>query len=326
MMLMPLLTFTAGLVLLVAGAEVLVRGAVALSNRLGIPPLIVGLTVVGFGTSAPELVVSLTAALDNNPGIAIGNVVGSNIANVLLILGATALVYPVPFVRAALTRDTGIMLAATVVLVAVAWLGSITRPVGGLFLLMLGTFIVTCYRAGQQDPAAAAMASEAEEMAGWARFPTPVLAALVAVGLAVLIGGGHLMVSGAVVLAQIFGVPDSVIGLTVVALGTSLPELAASITAAIKRHTDVAVGNIIGSNIFNVFMILGTTAVIQPIPVPAEVLVLDVWVMLAAALALAALVARGQHMGRMVGIAFLAFYAGYVTWLFVAGMPSTALS
>ncbi len=298
----------AGFVLLMAGGEVLVRGAVALAARLGVSPLLVGLTVVGFGTSTPELVTSLDAAFAGAPGIAVGNVIGSNIANILLILGIAALLMPVAVDRRAFLRDGGVALIAALAAVAVVLAGALSRPAGALLVLGLGAYIAVAFwrDRGSADPDAAPP-----------RHGPAVAAALALGGIALTVFGARLLVQGATDLATAWGVPETVIGLTVVAVGTSLPELATAVVAAMRRQGDIAFGNVVGSNIYNILGILGVTALVRPIPVPPEIAAFDIWVMLAATVALTAVAVTGWRVTRGEGAALVAAYAAYCAVLFL---------
>lgn len=311
------LQLAAGLILLVAGGEGLVRGAVALAPRLGVSPLMIGLTVVGFGTSTPELVTSLQAAFAGSPGIAVGNVVGSNIANILLIGGVAAVLMPFAVSRDAFRRDGTVAVLAALACVAVVLTGALSRPAGVALLAGLALYLTVAYRAERatatDEPA---RASEANTDMGAPSLPISIAFALGGIVLTVL--GARLLVTSASALASGWGVSDAVIGLTVVAVGTSLPELVTAVMAAVRRQGDVAFGNILGSNIYNVLGILGVTALVHPIPVPASIAAVDIWVMLAATGALAAVAISGWRVTRGEGVALLAAYASYVGWLAVA--------
>ncbi len=292
-----------GFVALLFGGDYLVRGAVSIAQRWGVSPMVIGLTLVGFGTSMPELLTSLQAAFAGSPGIAVGNVVGSNIANILLILGAAALIAPIAVSRETFNRDATILIAATALCIVLALTGSFSRGNGVVFLLGLAGFLFIAVRSGGGDalpPATASIAFAAAMFVG---------------GLLVTLLGAKLLVVGAVGMAREFGVSEAVIGLTVVAIGTSLPELVTSIVAARKGQSDIALGNIIGSNIFNILGILGVTALVKPIGVPAEILQLDIWVMAAATLTLVAVCMTGWRITRTEGGVMLAAYAGYLIWL-----------
>jgi len=306
----------AGLLLLVVGGEFLVRGAVALARRLGVSPLVIGLTLVGFGTSTPELVTSVQAALVGAPAIAVGNVVGSNIANILLIIGLAALITPIACDPAALRRDGTVMAVAALAALGFVLIGTV-GTLGGL-LLVCALFVYTgfAYWQGRKtnDPAAPMLEAEAEAIG---RVPTGLTVAglLCVVGLAGVLLGASLLVQGAVALARTAGISEAVIGVTIVAVGTSLPELVVSVTGALRRQADVAFGNIIGSNIFNILGILGTTALVQPLPVPAEIATLDIWIMLAATAVFLLFAMTGQRVVRWEGAVLFAAYIAYLAGL-----------
>lgn len=306
-----------GFVLLFGGGEFLVRGAVAISRRLGISPLLVGMTVVAFCTSAPELVVSVQSALAGNPDIAVGNVVGSNICNVALILGLSALIRPVSVDRADVRPDTIMMLVSAAVLVALGFMGQALRWHGVAMVTVLLVYIVVQYRreitAGTADEDWHAEETEEFET----QMGLPAASAAIAAGLAALIVGSDWLIEGATAIAATVGVPDAVVGLTVVALGTSLPELATSAIAAYRGHSDVAVGNVVGSNTFNVLSILGITAIITPVSIPEQMARFDIPLMMAVlAFAGAVLLARGRF-GRLMGASMLAGYVAYVAFLYL---------
>lgn len=303
-MVVDLALISAGLVLLVLGGDRLVRGAVGLALRLGISPLVVGLTVVAFGTSAPEMIVSISAALRGSTDIALGNVVGSNIANVLVILGVSALVAPIVTRGHDLRESWLMMIGASVLLIVLAFMGPIGMVQGVLLLVVLAA---TIWRQLATGAAEAEVAGRDAAAAGWG----PILLAL-GIGLVALPVGAQMLVKGAVDIARNFGISEAVIGLTLVAIGTSLPELAASVAAAMRGRSDLALGNVVGSNIFNILSILGVTALIAPLPVPAQMLRLDLWVMLAASLVLWPFLFRLRPIGRGVGAALVAAYAAYV--------------
>ena len=307
---MTYLLLGAGLVLLVLGGDILVRGAVTLATRLGVSPLLVGLTVVGFGTSAPELVTSLDAAFSGAPGIAIGNVVGSNTANILLILGLAAVIAPVAVDPRAFRRDGAALALASLAALAVVAFGYLSRPAGLILLAGLAAYIVIAYRLEKRPDALAVDGNGPAEARGLAG---PALLALAGIGVTIL--GARLLVGAATVLAQSWGVSDTVIGLTVVAVGTSLPELVTAVVAALRRQGDIAFGNVVGSNIYNVLGILGTTALAHPIPVPAEIIAFDIWVMLAATAVMVLAAFTGGRVSRAEGAAMLGAYAAYTGWL-----------
>jgi cation:H+ antiporter len=305
-----------GLVLLTLGGDALVRGAVAVARHFHVSPLLIGLTLVGFGTSTPELVTSIDAALSGSPGIAVGNVVGSNICNILLILGTAALLYPLRASLAAVRRDGSMMLLAALAAVAAALVGYINFWLGAAFLAVLAAYIIFTYRHERRHKDASAHMHAAE---GHAVHPAPHKLWLSIVmtigGLGLTIAGAHFLVEGAVTLARVAGISETIIGLTIVAVGTSLPELVTSVMAAIRRENDVALGNVLGSNIYNILGILGVTALITPVQIPAEIIRADIWIMLAVTILLIAVIAWRQRLGRAEGAAFLACYGGYIAWL-----------
>lgn len=298
-----------GLVLLFFGGDLLVRGAVALAARLNVPPLLIGLTIVGFGTSMPELLVSLNAAFAGLPDIAVGNVVGSNTANILLILGLALLVAPLPTRLPGLGRDLVVMLASAGLLALVAMGGRVAGWQGMLFLVLLAAYLV--YGAMRGRAQGADLPATGASMALWQML------GFLAAGLAALVFGADFLVDGATSLARGIGISDAVIGLTIVAVGTSLPELATSVVAAFKRQPEIAVGNVVGSNIFNILGILGVTAAISPVPVAPQMVSFDIPVMVAVSVAIAALLTFTRHVPRLAGLALLAVYGWYCTVLFV---------
>lgn len=313
-----LLALVVGLVFLVGGGELLVRGAAALALKANIPPLIIGLTVVSMGTSAPELFASVEAALEGHPGLAIGNVLGSNVANLALILGLTALIRPVTVDRMALRLDIPLMLGASLLFVAVASDLEMTRTEGIGALVLMGLFIASLLRrAKQQDNPDD---GDVPETAGWASKSVLGLLALIVVGTGGLYFGSEAFVDGASRIALHMGVSDHVIGLTVVAFGTSLPEIVASGMAAWRGQSDLAVGNVVGSNLFNLLLVLGTTATIAPLPMEPEVLSWDIWWLLGTAAALIPLALLGglrtPRIGRWQGGLFVLAYIVYIgtTW------------
>ncbi|WP_324261222.1 calcium/sodium antiporter [Altererythrobacter sp. H2] len=305
-----------GLVLLAAGGELIVRGAVGLSQLLRISPLLAGLTIVGFGTSTPELATSIQAAMGGSPGIALGNVIGSNVANILLILGISALIMPLAVNPASFKRDS-IALGGSALLCAGAILtGRIEWLMGAVLVLALTGYVWWAYRseARADDDEAHRHIEETAETTpkthnGW------ILGLMVVAGLAGAIFGARLLVDGAVTLASAAGVSESVIGLTVVAVGTSLPELIACLIAVWKRHPDVALGNIVGSNIYNVLGILGLTAIVHPIEAPAEIIRFDVPIVLAVTALLLVQLRSGWKISRMEGALLITLYAGYTVFL-----------
>jgi cation:H+ antiporter len=320
MTLMTIVYLIAGLILLVAGAEVLVRGAGKLAAQFGIPPLIIGLTVVAFGTSAPETAVSVQAALDGKGDLAIGNVVGSNIANVLFILGLTALIAPLVVSRQIIRLDVPIMIGASLLTWALAWDGSLSRLDGALLFAGIVAYTAFLIISSRRDKTAAADDEFAAEF-GLNEAPKPyaglINLGLIVVGLVLLVSGSNFLVEGAVNLARALGLSELVIGLTVVAVGTSLPELATSVMAAIKGERDIAVGNIVGSNIFNLLCVLGLASLVSPsaIPVAANALAFDFPVMIAVAIACLPIFFNGHCINRWEGAVFIGYYALYTAYL-----------
>lgn len=311
----------AGLVLLFGGGELLVRGAVAVSRRFSISPLLIGMTVVAWCTSAPELVVSVGAALEGRSDIAVGNIVGSNIFNVLGVLGAAALIAPIVLRPAGLRRDMSWMLGSSLALALIVQADVISRAAGILLAVGIAVYVWYSYRAEVKDPtqpSADLHTHESEEMEGprsaW------VGVGYVAAGLAALVIGSRLLIVGATEIALVLGVSEAAVGLTLVAVGTSLPELATSIVAAVRKHSDVAVGNVVGSNIFNILGILGITALVRPIAVVDRIATVDAWIMLAVAVFVTPFLVWRGRIGRVAGVAFLALYVTYVATLFSAGV------
>lgn len=300
-----------GFVLLLFGAEYLVRGAVSLARRLNVSPMLIGMTIVAYGTTAPELVVSLEAALGGRPGIAVGNVVGSNIANMLLILGASAVIFPVVVKPSAIYRDAAVMLGSALLFVALALSGMIERWQGILMFAALIVFSVYAYASESRRGAADSSADElAEEFAEGPKSVWLAVLAIVGSVAAVLIGA-RLLVAGAVDTARYLGVGEEVIGLTVVAAGTSLPELATAVVAAVRRHSAVAVGNVIGANIYNLLAIMGLVAAVKPIPIPPQILRFDLWFMLAVTVVLLGLLIFRGGLSRTAAIVFVALFCAY---------------
>ncbi len=312
-----------GLVLLLGGGEALVKGSVAIAWRLGVSRLLIGLTLVGFGTSTPELVASLQGALSGSPGVAIGNVVGSNIANILLILGAAVVILPITTNKSGFGRDGSVLIGASLLMVAVALTGELGRAAGIAFLLALLGYTVFTYLSEKRAHSASATVHEAEadfvEGSGMAMFPAVLLAFG---GIAAVVAGASLLVSASIEIARAANMSETVIGLTLVAVGTSLPELVTSVMAAIRRQGDVAFGNVIGSNVFNILGIAGVTAVVKPLQVPPQILAMDIWVMLAASLLLVLFAVTGWRVSRREGLLFLLAYAAYLTVQLSPGVRS----
>lgn len=306
-----------GLTGLFVGGEMLVRGAVTIAKAYGLPPMVIGLTLVGFGTSTPELVTSVQAALSGSAGIAIGNVVGSNIGNILLILGVSAMLLPLAVARDALRRDGSVMIAATLALLGVVLFGEITRWIGVGFVTALAAYLFVVFRSvSKTKETSDAVVYEKEAAA----IPGPDLGLSAAIGVAVVgliatIIGARLLVDGAISVAEFAGISETVIGLTVVAIGRSMPELVTAVIAVRKGQGDVAIGNVIGSNLFNVMGIVGVTALIHPVTVPVEIATFDIWVLLGASVLLIGFARTGWTISRLEGGAFLVAYLGYFGFL-----------
>ncbi|MHB0983820.1 MAG: calcium/sodium antiporter [Thiobacillus sp.] len=326
-MLMQALMFGLGLVALIAGAEAMVRGASRLAASWGIAPLVVGLTVVAFGTSAPEMAVSVGAALSGSSDLAIGNVVGSNIANILLILGISALVAPLLVAEQIIRQEVPIMIGASLLVAVMALDGGIGRVEAALLFALVIAY--TVYLVVQSR-----RASQATEDEFSSEIPTSswdrnwgVQAALVLGGLGLLVLGADWLVGAAVVFARHFGVSDLVIGLTVVAVGTSMPEIATSLIAALRGQRDIAVGNVIGSNIFNLLAVLGAAGMVSAggLSVPEAARNFDLWVMLAVAFACLPILLTGREIARWEGAIFLGYYAAYTLYLVLAAQQHDSL-
>ena len=323
----------AGAALLVLGAELLVRGATLIAAAAGIRPLIIGLTVVAFGTSAPELAVSLGATWGGEPDIAVGNVVGSNIFNVLFILGLSALIVPLAVQRQVIRFELPIMLGVSVLLLVVAYDGVIGRLDGLLLFSGLLAYLFYLARSGGA-PVPAPGLVPAPEGAEGAQVEVPggarriAIAALLALfGLVLLVAGSRFFVDGAVGLALLLGVSQTVIGLTIIAAGTSLPELATSVLAGLRGERDIAVGNVVGSNIFNILAILGLCGLLAPdgVGVNPAILRFDIPVMIAVAVATLPVFFTGFRIGRLEGLLFLAFYLAYTAFLVLQATRHDAL-
>jgi cation:H+ antiporter len=328
---MNLLLFFAGLAALVVGANLLVRGASKLALSFGISPLVVGLTVVAFGTSAPEVAVSVGAALDGKTDIALGNVVGSNIFNVLFILGVSALIVPLVVNVQLIRQEVPIMIGVSLLLLALSLDGTLGLFDGALLLglLIAYTAFLVIQSRGETKAAQDEYAQENKpaEAGAWdAKLPAQI--ALIVAGLVALVFGSEWLVTASIAFAKAMGVSDLVIGLTIVAAGTSMPEVAASITAAIKGERDIAVGNVVGSNTFNILGCLGLSSLVAGgagLVVPPSILSFDIWVMLAVALACLPVFMTGREIARWEGGVFLAYYAAYVAYLILAAQQHDAL-
>ena len=328
---MNLLMFVGGLVLLVLGANALVRGASKLALSFGISPLVVGLTIVAFGTSAPEVAVSVGAVLDGRTDIAIGNVVGSNIFNVLFIMGISSLIAQLIVNIQIKRQEVPIMLGASLLLLALGLDGTLSFLDGAvLFVLLVGYTVFLVVQSRRETQAAkdgyAAEVMPAEAGAWDDKLPMQLL--LIVVGLAALVFGSEYLVTAAVSFAKAMGVSDLVIGLTIVAAGTSMPEVATSITAAIKGERDIAVGNVVGSNTFNILGCLGLSGLVSGdmgLVMAPSLLAFDIWVMLAVALACLPVFMTGREIARWEGAVFLGYYGAYVAYLIMASQQHAAL-
>lgn len=333
MTLMTLAYLIGGFVLLVAGAEALVRGAVKLAARFGISPLIIGLTVVAFGTSAPETAVSVQAALNGNGDIAVGNVIGSNIANILLILGLSAMVSPLVVSRQLVRLDVPVMIGAGVLTFALAWNGTISRLEGSILLALLAIYTIFLVMASKRENAHAKVDEFTAEYAADEAVAKPpgwvVQLALVLLGLGLLVLGSNLLIEGAVALARALGLSELVIGLTVIAVGTSLPELATSLLAVYRGERDIAVGNVVGSCIFNLLLVLGAGSLVASngLSISPNALAFDLPVMLAVFAACLPIFFSGYRINRWEGALFFGYYIAYTLYLvmFSTGLPAISL-
>ena len=316
-MLVPLLLLILGLVILIIAGDWMVRGAAALARHWGVPSLIVGLTIVAFGTSAPELVVGVQSVLKGAGDLAAGNVIGSNIANVLLALGIPALIMAIPTNMAGVARNTLISIFATVLFILLAFTAAghtMGFPQGAILFGGIVAYLLYMFRlakSGADDPILEEMTEIDEGKDG---LPTNVLLsfAFVVIGIAGLILGGKLIVDNAVIIAQAMNISNAVIGLTIVAIGTSLPEIATVIVASYRGHSEVAIGNVLGSNVFNLFAVMGASALAGPVKIDDKLLTFDIWVMLASSAALLLFVLRRQPIGKMIGIVFVIGYILYM--------------
>jgi len=322
-----ILLFLAGLAALVAGASLLVRGASKLALRLGLSPLVVGLTVVAFGTSAPELAVSAGAVYNGRTALAVGNVVGSNLFNVLFVLGVAALIAPLRVHLQVVRQEAPIMIGASALLAVLCLDGEVGRLDTALLLGLLVAYTVFLVRQARTAGGAGAEEFEREirspAAGAWdARLPAQIL--LVVAGLGLLVLGSEALVSAAIAFARAMGLSETVIGLTIVAAGTSLPEVATSVAASLKGERDIAVGNVVGSNVFNILGVLGVAGLAgflggaSSLPVPPEVMRFDLWAMLAATVACLPVFLTGREIARWEGGLFLAYYAAYTAYLVLA--------
>jgi cation:H+ antiporter len=304
-----ILLIIAGFVLLFLGGELLLRGSIALAKRFQLSNLLIGAVVIGFGTSTPELSASISAALKGAPDIALGNVIGSNTANVFLIAGMAGLLCPLKIPYANVHRDVVMMIVSSVMLVVMMWFETLDMITGVIFLLTLAGYIIWSFQSSDDDCDNEAISAKT--------YSTGMAFVLLVVGIATLTGGAALLVDGVIGVARRFGISEAIIGLTVVAVGSSLPELATAIISSIQKQSEMVLGNIIGSSIFNVLAILGVTALIQPIPVSPQMMAFDVWVMIAATLLLTLLIVMGIKIGRRIGSLMVMGYLSYVIWLYL---------
>ena len=320
--------FVGGLLALIAGAELLVRGASRLALSLGISPLVVGLTIVAIGTSSPEVAVSVGAALDGQTDIAVGNVVGSNIFNVLLILGVSALIIPLLVDTQIVRQEVPIMIGASMLLLTFGLDGSVGRLEAAVLLALLIAYVVFLIVQSRRQQQAVRTAAAVPGIADDKPRTNMVLQLLlIGSGLALLVLGSRWLVDASITLAQAIGVSDLVIGLTIVAAGTSMPEVATSVMAAIRKERDIAIGNVVGSNIFNILGCLGLAGVVSStgLPLAPSVLNFDLWVMLAVAVACLPVFLTGRTIARWEGAVFVFYYIAYVAYLILAAQEHDAL-
>lgn len=304
----------AGLLMLVSGGELLIRGAMSAADKLKVSPFLSGLIIVGFGTSMPELIVSVNAVINNNPSIALGNIIGSNIGNIGLIIGVCGLIAPLSFQQSALKRDAIVMLGATLLLVVMGLFGAFSMLSGLLMISALFAYLgYTIYKEKHHNSSSHQLhKNEGKELHKKPHKTWWVILAI-SLGLAFLIIGAQLFVDGATTIASSLGVSDALIGLTLVAIGTSLPEFTISLMAVLRKHMDVAVGNVVGSNIFNILGILGVSSLISPIPFDGRFAAFDQWALLAVTLMLALFLLFGHAIGKLKSILLLLFYMAYIT-------------
>lgn len=326
---LTLVLFVIGLIILILGAELLVRGASRLAVGFGISPLVVGLTVVAFGTSSPELAVSIGAAVSGQADIALGNVVGSNIANVLLILGISAVITPLVVTQKLVRREVPLMIGVSMLLLLLGLDGTIGRLEGLLLFAGIVAYTVFAIRQSRQETGEiqAEYGAEFGQAGRLTARQTIRNVAFVVVGLALLVLGARWLVDGAVSIARLVGLSELIIGLTVIAVGTSLPEVATSVIASIRGERDIAVGNVVGSNLFNILAVLGLAAAAAPagVTVPAAALRFDLPFMIAVAIACLPIFFTGYRIARWEGALFLAYYAAYTLYLILSGTGHDAL-
>ena len=316
-----------GVALLVWGAEMLVRGASRIAALAGVTPLVIGLTVVSFGTSSPELAVSVASAFRGEADLALGNIVGSNIANILVILGLSALVVPLAVAHQLVRFDVPVMIGISVLTLLLGLDGRVGRTEGIILFTGAVAYTVHLIRQSRRGTEPEVVAEYQAEFGKTPASPVWRSVVLVVIGLAALVGGSHWLVEGAVSIARWIGVSELVIGLTVVAIGTSMPEIATSVVAAVRGERDIAVGNAVGSNIFNILCVLGLSSAVSPkgIPVAPAAIHFDIPVMIAVAAACFPLFFHGYRIGRLTGLLFLAFYASYVLHMILNATHHDAL-
>ncbi len=319
MTLTAFLLTAAGLALLFVGGELLLRGAVAIALRSGLSPMLIGLTIVAFATSMPELLVTVTAGLEGVTDVGVGNVVGSNIANVLLILGAAALIRPIVVHPRIVLRDASAVVLASAVFIVFALMGHLSILHGALMIAMLVVYIWISYRWEISDNGAEAVEAEVLEEAEKVPDSTGKSLLVLAAGLGGLCLGSDFLIEGAVAIARAAGVSETVIGLTLVAFGTSLPELATAIVAGLRDHTDVTLGNVLGSNLFNILLIIGVLAMMTPFAVAEEVMSFDIWIMGGVSVLVIPVMLSQRRIGRIEGLVFVALYLGFVVYQFDPG-------
>ena len=298
-----------GLFLLLVSGDFLVKGAIQLSNRLGVSALLVSLTVVAFGTSAPELIVAIKATLSGSPGLALGNVVGSNIANILLVLGLPILIVGLQNDIADTKRSFGLMIAASVLFIVFGMSGSFSWVYGIVLLSLLAFFLIDTFRQNSEK----ALNNEILEFQQRISHSWWTIIFFLILGVIGLPLGADLLVTNASALAKGYGISDAVVGLTLVAIGTSLPELATTFVAVVRKKADVVLGNLIGSNIFNLLAIIGITSLVSPVPVDPTFIKFDFWIMLCASLLVAPFIFLNIQFNRLSGFLFVALYIGYLT-------------
>ncbi len=307
-----------GLLLLVIGGEVVVKGAVSVARRLDISTVVIGLTIVAFGTSAPEAVISLQASLSDHPDIALGNVIGSNLANMLLVVGTTAILWPILTHRQLARRDGTVMMAITLLVCFLGFDGEISRTDGAILLLMMVLYTLFTLYVAKQESADAHLVEELEEEMQAPPKSMPVSLALVAGGIGLLVIGADVLITGASELARTFGISEAVIGVTIVAVGGSAPELVTSVVAAFRKHADIGLANIVGSNIFNLSGVVGLAGVAAPMAVAPQFIGFDAPILLGVTAIFFVVMLTAKKLGRLSGAAMFALYVAYIMWQYNA--------